>query len=248
AAPPVRHTVGFDALLFTSNFLGDRNLRGQAFGVWHSDPTRADTSDFGDRSTRGVRMSYPNDIWRAHVSYREFGEDYDPAVGFVQRTGFRRLQPSLSYNPRPEFLPWIRQANLGVRLEDLWSLDGPLLTRDRSFTLPGLNLESGDRVSFDFGWHTERLQEPFEIQEGVVLPEGLYETFDWTLSAETAGRRAVAGELSVTHGEFWSGERTRWQGSLTLRPASGVSARGELVRNDVDLPQCRSPRTGSTTT
>lgn len=236
-SPPDRHTVGTDLLYFTSSFLGDRNLRGQAFGVWHSRLARDAETDFGDRSTRGVRLSYPNDVWRGHVSYREFGDEYDPPVGFVQRTGFRRLQPSASWNPRPDFLPWLRQANLGVRLEDLWSLDGPLLTRARSFTLPGLNLESGDEVSFEFGWNTERLRDEFEISDGVVLPVGRYDNFDWTLSAETAGRRVISGQASVTHGGFWSGDRTRWRGSATVRPATGVSAEAEVVRNDVDLPQ-----------
>jgi hypothetical protein len=237
AAPPDRHTVGADLLFFTSSFLGDRNLRAQAFGVWHSRLTRDSETDFGDRSTRGGRLSYPNDIWQAHVSYREFGEDYSPPVGFVQRTGFRRLQPSASWNPRPDFLPWLRQANLGVRLEDLWSLEGTLLTRDRSFTLPGLNLESGDEMSFEFGWNAERLEEPFEISDGVVLPVGRYDNFEWTLSAETAGRRLVSGEASITHGGFWSGERTRWRGGVTVRPATGLSAEGQVVRNEVELPQ-----------
>ena len=236
-SPPDRHTVGTDLLFFTSSFMGDRNLRAQAFGVWHSRLTRGSETDFGDRSTRGARLSYPNDIWRASVSYREFGDDYDPPVGFVQRTGFRRLQPSASWNPRPDFLPWLRQANLGVRLEDLWSLEGTLLTRDRSFTLPGLNLESGDEMSFEFGWNTERLRDEFEISDGVVLPVGRYDNFDWTLSAETAGRRVVSGEVSVTHGGFWSGDRTRWRGGVTVRPATGVSAEGQVVRNEVDLPQ-----------
>ena len=237
AGPPDRHTAGVDALLFTSKLLGDRNLRGQAFGIWHSPPTRADSSSFGDRSTRGVRMSYPNDIWYAHVSYREYGEDYDPPVGFVRRTGYRQLQPTVSYNPRPDFLPWLRQANLEVQFQDLWSLDGPLLTRRRNFTLPGLDLESGDEVSFEFGWNTERLRDEFEISDGVVLPVGRYDNFDWTLSAETAGRRVISGEVSVTRGGFWSGDRTRWEGSVTVRPATGVSAEGQVVRNEVDLPQ-----------
>jgi len=236
-SPPDRHTVGADLLYFTSSFLGDRNLRAQAFGVWHSALSRDAATDFGDRSTRGGRLSYPNDVWRAHVSYREFGDEYEPPVGFVQRNGFRRLQPSASWNPRPDFLPWLRQANLGVRLEDLWSLEGTLLTRDRSFTLPGLDLESGDEVSFEFGWNSERLRDSFEISDGVVLPVGRYDNFEWTLSAETAGRRVVSGDVSVTHGGFWSGDRTRWRGGMTLRPATGVSAEGQVVRNEVDLPQ-----------
>lgn len=142
--------------------------------MWHSRLTRGAETDFGDRSTRGVRLSYPNDIWRAHVSYREFGDEYSPPVGFVQRTGFRRLQPSASWNPRPDFLPWLRQANLGVRLEDLWSLEGMLLTRDRSFTLPGLNLESGDEVSV----------EAQVVRNEVDLPQGEFTTIVYRFIGE----------------------------------------------------------------
>ena len=44
-----------------------------------------------DLSTRGLRITYPNDIIRTHVSYREFGDMYSPSLGFSRRNGFKRI-------------------------------------------------------------------------------------------------------------------------------------------------------------
>ena len=79
--PLDRHTVGADLDLVTSTFLGDKNLQFEAFYVWHNDPERDGTSGTADRSARGIRFNYPNDIWRAHVSFRELGDAFESRHG-----------------------------------------------------------------------------------------------------------------------------------------------------------------------
>jgi hypothetical protein len=98
---PNRHTYGIDLDLSTSTFLGNKNLQFEAFVAAHTESARDDATTLGDRSVRGFRLNYPNNEWRAHVSLREFGDAWNPAVGFAPRRGFRRLQPTVSWNPRP---------------------------------------------------------------------------------------------------------------------------------------------------
>ncbi|HUF75302.1 MAG TPA: carbohydrate binding family 9 domain-containing protein, partial [Longimicrobiales bacterium] len=88
------HTAGLDLDLSTRSFLGDNNLDFQAFVAWNSDlesTGESFTDSFERLSARGLRMSFPNDPFYTHMSYREFGSDYDPSLGFVPRNDFRRL-------------------------------------------------------------------------------------------------------------------------------------------------------------
>jgi hypothetical protein len=234
-APSDRHTVGTDLDLFTSTFLGDKNLQFQAFYVWHNDPVSEGTSTAADRSSRGFRINYPNDVWRMHLSFREFGDEWDPAVGFVQRRGFRRANPVVTFAPRPDWFDSVRNLEFRIFYEYLTDLDGRLRTRETGLTLLGVTYDSGDQFDIRRNFRFEELDEPFEIYPGVLLPVGPYSFDDWVLNAGTASHRPVSGRLRLRTGEFWSGDRSGVELALTLRPYPGVTASTEWEHENVDL-------------
>ncbi len=238
-AEPDRHTVGVDLDLFTSTFLGDKNLQFQTFYVVHTHPERGGIDGAADRSSRGFRINYPNDVWQAHLSFREFGEQWDPAVGFVPRRGFRRSNPVVTFAPRPDWFDSVRYLEFRVYYEHLTDLDNRLLTQQTGLTLLGVVWESGDRFDFSRNSRYEVLEAPFEIHPGVLLPIGTYSFEDWELDVETASHRPLSGSVSVAAGELWSGERTALQLGVTVRPYSGVTATAEWEHEDVDLRQGR---------
>ncbi len=238
-SPPDRHTIGFDFDLTTSEFRDEYNLQFAGFFLWHTDPVREGSSTFADRRSRGVRLSFPNDVLRFRASLRDFGDAVDPAVGFVPRNGYRRFQPVLGYHPRVENVDWLRQVDWDVAFEYLTSLEGTLLTREVGVTLLGLNFESGDQLSIGTARRFERLQIPFDIRDGIEIPASGYDTSDWSLSVRSAGRRAVSGNMDLSRGGFWSGSRRQFQSGGTLRPLPGVSFSTEYERNEVRLEEGR---------
>ena len=90
------HTAGVDLALNTRHFLGDNNFEMEAFLVWNSNPDPTEDRTFGDLSARGFRFNFPNDLWSGHLSYREFGDDYRPSLGFVTRNDSRNTARSSS--------------------------------------------------------------------------------------------------------------------------------------------------------
>ena len=232
-----RHTFGVDIDLATATFMGDKNLQFEAFAVIHTDPFAEATTELRDRSSWGLRVNYPNDRWRFHSSYREFGNTYDPAVGFNRRNGFRRLNPSFTFAPRPESISWARQFEWQIFFEYLTDLDNVLLTRATRLSLFDIRFESGDELSVEVNNRFEVLEEPFEIHPGVELPVGEHAFNDVQFQVETASQRKVSGELALTLGQFWSGDRTGVEAEVTLRPLSGLLFSTEWERNNVTLPE-----------
>jgi hypothetical protein len=234
---PDRHTYGFDLNLSTATFLGTRNLQFEAFAAAHTESVRDEGTTLGDRSARGFRLNYPNNVWQAHVSLREFGDAWNPAVGFAPRRGFRRLQPTVSWNPRPEHLARVREFQFQLYFEHLTDLDGVLETRRVSARPFGIRLNPGDAFAVEVANQFEYLARSFEIAKGVVLAPGEYSFNDVTIDASTANQRVMSINAEVQFGEFWSGTRRRTQLGATLRPNGSLNLSTVIQRQDVSLAE-----------
>jgi hypothetical protein len=198
---PDRHTLGVDLELGTSRFMGQRNLQFQAFAVYHTDGRRetpgsalAPTS-WSDRSVRGFRLNFPNRPWDAHVSFREFGEAYDPAVGFAPRVGFRRTQPTITWRPLVPQSRHIREITLEYFNEYLTDNQWRPLTVNHRITPLGVRFESGDALTTELTWNFERLDRSFDIlRDGrFVIPVGDYGNRGFRVQATSASFRRLSG-------------------------------------------------------
>ncbi len=243
-SPPDRHTVGWDLDLYTSSFLGDKNFQFEAFFVHNTKNEAGESSSFWDRTARGVRINFPNDVWRIHTSYRELGDDFDPAVGFTQRNGFRRLQPSVVFAPRPRAFLGIRQLEFEVRYEHVMDIDWRLETRKTDFQPLGIRFDSGDFMQFQVTQLFERLEadDAEDLSENLEadVSAGRYNMWQWQLMARTAGRRIVSGNAEIGGGEFWTGTRNRLELGVTFRPYPGVSLEADFETNRVSLEGAES--------
>ncbi|HSG49370.1 MAG TPA: DUF5916 domain-containing protein, partial [Longimicrobiales bacterium] len=232
-----QHTAGLDLDFKTASLPGGNNLEMEAFLVWNSSPDPGASPTFQDLSAWGLRANVPNDVYQGHVSYREFGNAYDPAVGFVTRNNFRRVEPRVAWSPRPESIAWLRQVEFSLQYRQLNNLDSGLLEeRTWDFGLLGLNFESGDNLELRMSRQYEFLGEAFEVNDGVEILPGGYTTWETTLQARTAGRRPVSLRGEVSQGDFWDGDRWRYSVDLTLRPRPGYSVSVDYEHNQVNLP------------
>jgi hypothetical protein len=249
-----RHTLGADLELGTTSLFGDKDFQFQAFALWHNapleNPGALDATDdtlgvdeigapWHQRTTRGVRFNYPNDPWIGQLSYREFGTAYDPAVGFVQRVGFRRFQPTIEYEPVLEDHPYVQTLGFTVRYEYLTDLAVEPQTINLTLTPVDVEFVTGDGVEAAGAYDFEQLNAPFDIlRDGsIVIPPGEYRTYTVETEAETAGYRRLSTEGSVEYGGFWSGTQTEFEVGTTVRPLTGVNLGLDWEHNRVRLAE-----------
>ena len=205
-------TYGADLSLATSRFLGaSRNLVVNAYGVRSDNTGRP-----GDDWSYGFSASYPNDKITAQIAWREIQDNFDPALGFVQRDNVRLLRVAGGFNPRPRDFLNIQQMFHDVYFTQFTRLDnGQVESWDVYISALDWHFRSGDSIHgmLDVNPIYERLFEPFEISPGVVLPVGEYRfTRFRTNFFSTANRRRAlgksephVGQLLVGHGG--AGER-----------------------------------------
>ncbi len=231
-----RNTLAADLTLSTSEFLGDNVLQFSAFFVGHNSASPLDnSSSLLDRSVRGFRFNFPNQPWSAWVSYREFGDEYDPAVGFNRRNGFKRVQPALNYAPLFEKSKIIRAIEWGIYYEYLTSLENKLLTENLRFTLGEIRFESGEQFGVQVSRNFELLDENFDIlgDGSVIVVPGEYLNWGYELEASSASFRKVSGSIGYEAGGFWTGNISSLVLGLTIRPVPGINLGSQYRRTKV---------------
>ena len=233
-----RHTAGVDAEFRTSHFLGTKNLSFRAYTVWNSNPEPEVERSFGDLSARGVELSYPNDLWSANLLFKEFGDDYDPEMGFVTRRGFRQFETRGAWRPRPRSISWLRRFDFSANLSYLADLaTGVVEERELRLGLLNLDFESGDRFNVNLSQRYEYLDRTFEVSEGIEIQQGRYSTWELSVGGGTAGRRKVSLFGFFNAGQFWNGDRLGSFVGVNFRPSPGVSLGANYGYNDISLPQ-----------
>ena len=219
-------TLGADLNYRTDSFLGDKNLRFSAFGL---------TAENGDVSDDAyyASASYPNDTIDLSLSYTEIGEDFDPALGFVPRSGIKKISGRFDYSPRPG--TDIRQIGVGLHPTIYTDLDGNTESERLHATLFRAEWESGDSFDIDVKRQREVLTEAWDIQGDVLIAEGDYEYTRWGVEYESSGANVLSVETGVDFGEFYDGDRTDFGIELDWKISPGKQLGLEFERNEIDI-------------
>jgi hypothetical protein len=185
----------------------------------------------GDKTAFGAKIDYPNDIWDIALTYLRIGDGFDPSLGFVPRKGIHKLTGGANYRYYPSSLSWMRMMYYEFMPTLIWGLDGKWESY-RIFLAPvNWRLESGDRLEVNANPEGERLEEPFEISDGVVIDPGSYQFIRYRLEWAMAAKRVVSGQLTWWFGDFYHGKLDEIQARVQIRPSELVVFDLNATRN-----------------
>ena len=222
--------TGADLTFQTTRFNGDKNF---IVGGWALLTNREDLT--GDRSAAGFKIDYPNDRWDIAFTYARIGEDFDPSLGFVPRRGVNSYRIGGTFAPRPK-APWLRQMFNQLFITYINTLQGPWQSYS-VFTAPiNWRLESGDRIEANIRPVGENILEPFEISDGVTIPEGEYNFMRYRLEAEFARKRRLSGQATWWFGSFYEGNLDEFELSLNWNPSALLAFEFAGLHNRARLP------------
>ncbi len=242
--------LGVDFLYRNTHLPGGRTLQAEAW-LQRSDtesaggetaasgsglPSGAEDVDGAGRAA-GVGFSVPSNAgFRGGLSVRQFEDDFNPALGFMNRRGIRDYSGHVGYTLRPESGDW-QSAYFVVDFQRIEDVDGALQSQSIGVVPLELTSRAGDVIYVKSNVDKEVLTAPFEISPGVVIPPGSYSFSDLGLEHRWAGYRTWSGRIAYIEGDFYTGEMDRWFGGVTWQPSPRFRGSLNFDVTDVDLPE-----------
>ena len=194
----------------------------------------------GDDFAMSSAFEFRTRTYETQVSYAQVGDDFNPEVGFLERTdGYRQGSVVLRRRIRTPGL-----AKLGLRefephasYESYWGFDG--FQETATLHIDGRwDFENGYTLSsVALNVQYEGLREPFEVYPGVIIPAGSYRSPYLFSQGNTDRRKWLSASLSTNIGGFLSGTQVSLAPTLNIRRGGRLTSSLRWTRNDIDLPQ-----------
>jgi len=181
------------------------------------------------------RFSYDDSRHEIDLGYLEVGRNFNPEVGFVQRTGFRKPSYLYRYTHYPQ--------NSRIRsIEPHFSGNNwfTLGTGKHESAFEHYHLDSrwqnGGRLGVAFNRNFERLDEPFQIHPGIFIPVGGYRFNEVVVnySTDPSARFFLGGNTAIA--DFYNGSLRTLNFTGGYRRNENLTWTGSWVRNFIKLP------------
>jgi len=185
--------------------------------------------------------------WEVSGGYRQIGSEFNPEVGFVNRSGYRYMSGRVLYHLRTEGVDWFREFRPHISGNSFWSLGGfnesYYVHIDSHFAF-----ENGAEIHLP-GWNLtgEGLDAPFQIRnEGnlpdggrgpIIIPAGTYNNQELLFTANTNRSAPLSVSAGVTFGGFYSGTRSSPYGTVSYRFRDRLTTAVSMNYFDVKLDE-----------
>ena len=181
-----------------------------------------------------VSVNYNSERWRLISGYQENGEDFNPEVGFVRRTGFRKYDIGINSTSRPEGFLKLQELTPHMSLTRFWNFDGVTATSYFHMHFQS-EFEDGTSAGVAYNVRTEQVFSQFAVS-GIPVPSARYD-FNETEYFFTYNRSSpISFGLNATVGGFFGGDIVTMRPSIRARYGETMNVALSYSRNDIDLP------------
>ena len=208
-----------------------RKARMSGFYARTSDP-----NDTINAHSYKFQTDYVWNNWEMRGAYTEVGQGFNPEVGFLFRSAFRKPEALVLYHLRPRNeASRILELRPHVSYRGFWNFDG---FQETSFLHIDNHWEfkSGLEVHTGFNITSEGVLEAFPISEGVLVQPGTYDHTEAQLVLFTNQSKAVSINIRSVAGGSFGGDRYLNSGTLRLRGGDKFNAALTYQYNKFNLP------------
>src|SRR5438552_5351594 len=176
----------------------------------------------GGQTSLGAGLSYQNSWLEFLAERRKIGPNFNPEVGFLERTDCVCDYADLTLKPRPK-IRGVRELNFEGFLFHAPDTHGVLQTQEWQTTFVA-RFHSGAYTDDDIvDVFAQRIVTPFNIYKNVVIPPGLYRWTRHQLTYGTAQDRRWVLQFFERFGTYYNGRLNGARIRASYRPSERLS-------------------------
>lgn len=183
-----------------------------------------------------LQADYMWNNWEMRAAYTEVGEGFNPEVGFLLRSSFRKPEGLVLYHLRPKNTNSIfLELRPHISYRGYWNFDG---FQETGFLHVDNHWEfkSGMEIHTGANFTTEGVLDPFEISKDIFVNSGTYKHSEAQIIFFTNQSKAVSISTRSTLGGSFGGQRYLNSATLNLRSGDKFNAAFTYQNNIVNLP------------
>ena len=203
-------------------------FRGLWARTWDSE------ADVGQGDAWYIGSYWLDDLFRFSGAYTDIGDDFNPEVGYVRHHGSRRIRSETLYTPRPRKFG-IREMRVGPEIDYVLTQENELQTLDIILG-SRIELDNGERITFQAKHTKEQLEEDFDIYDDVIIPAGKYNFNSLRVMVETDESKMFAGQFGVDVGNFYDGTSRGFEIDAKFKPSGRFIVETQYQFARVELP------------
>ena len=214
----------------------DANL---GFGLTTINSYYAQTNNNGhsdDNASYYASYDYNEDHYGLAVSHLTVESNFNPEIGFLRRTNFRKNAGTIRYSPRPENLKSVRKFTYAGSAEYITNNTGRLESRNIQLRF-GTEFNNGDRFTTNYTREHESINKPFYITPDLTIPVGGYSFSNVSLSYTLGTRYRVRGSFRGRIGSFYKGKRHEINYTDYIYLTRNLLIEPTIAFNWIKLPQ-----------
>jgi len=189
----------------------------------------------GNNRASRISAAFRDRLWDVSALYREIGDAFEPGVGFVSRRGIRHSYGTVGAHPRPP-IPHVNEINPYLEMHYITDLQGSLETREGAAGLSIL-FSDGSELGATATDRFEAIDEAFTVASGKgEVGPGDYAFREGSLKYTSNAARPLSGEVQLSGGGFYDGDRRSLTLSGAWRPSRYFAVDLQVQRNQITLP------------
>ena len=178
---------------------------------------------------------YDSEAWRLISGYQENGEDFNPEVGFLRRTGgFRKFDFGVNHTVRPEGFLKFQELTPHMSFTRFWNLAGVMESSFLHLHFEG-EFEDSASAGVVFDVRSEAVFDEFTVS-GIPIPPGQYNFNEVQYSYNYDRSAPVSFGMRASVAGFFGGDIVTLRPSINARYGETFNLSLSYSRNDIDLP------------
>jgi hypothetical protein len=220
--------AGVDFQYRNSDFLGGNVVQADMYYQ------RSFSSSKGDDDSSAFSVSYPNEPWGGDFVYKQVGQNFTPALGFVNRTGIRQYDGTVSHLTRFRNMN-LNQFEIDTDYEFITNVQHRLESRFNDVAVRAAS-RIGDEIFFKVINSFENVPKAFTLPKNVPIFPGRYDWTNFDVRVRTFDGRPLSIDAEINCCRFYNGRAIDAKIRVNYRPNAYFEFVPSYQGTFIDLP------------